>query len=377
MPITAEFQKISASKKKPIIKRVLMVGTSAETMGGISTVVRGYLASDLGKCIDYEYITTHRDGSWRVKLGTATLGISRLCWLLLSTEKFLIHIHLSSRASFWRKSIVCVLARLMRHPYILHLHGSEFMEFHSKESGVWAQRFIRWNFAHAARVLALSQDWRDKILQICPDAAVLVLPNAVTLPNHAAEQRTRLGNNMTILFSGRLGLRKGVFDLIKSFAEVSTEFPQARLICAGDGDLIAAQALIAELKLERCVSLTGWIDSKKIHELYASAAIFVLPSYAEGLPMALLEAMSWALPVITTPVGGIPTVIQHKGNGMLVAPGAVGQLTEALRVLLASSEQREILGRAARQTIERDYSLSASVERLIQYYFELGVIQKT
>ncbi|HEY2590517.1 MAG TPA: glycosyltransferase, partial [Steroidobacteraceae bacterium] len=101
--------------------------------------------------------------------------------------------------------------------------------------------------------------------------------------------------------------------------------------------------------------------------------VFVLASHAEGMPMALLDAMAWRLPVITTPVGGIPQIIEPGRNGLLIRPGDIAELAAALQRLLADAGLRARLGSAARATIEAGFSLGASLERLAEIYQRLGV----
>ncbi len=107
------------------------------------------------------------------------------------------------------------------------------------------------------------------------------------------------------------------------------------------------------------------------------ATVFALPSHNEGVPMALLEAMSRSLPVLTTPVGGIPEVIENDRNGLMVTPGDVDAIEVALNRLLSSSAERARLGAAARATIAERYSLSAAIERLAALYRFFGVPERS
>jgi glycosyltransferase involved in cell wall biosynthesis len=350
---------------------VLMIGTDMSTQGGISTVVRGYRAAGLFERIDCSYVATHRDGSALAKLMAAVTGVARASLFLIVRRPALAHIHLSSRASFWRKSFVCLLAALTRCPYLLHVHGSEFMQFYDNECGRIARSIVKLTFRRAALLLALSQEWRANLLRIEPQSRIEVLPNAVLLAD--LQDRRAADSAMEILFLGRLGKRKGTFDLVQAFARVSANVPQAHLICAGDGMIDEVRALAAELGIADKVSLPGWLSASDAHLALARASIFTLPSYAEGLPMALLEAMSWALPVVTSPVGGIPQAVRHGENGLLVKAGDVASLAEALQILLTDSALRERLGHAARKTIESRFSLRAAIDQLLQIYARFGV----
>lgn len=351
-----------------------MAGTHPQTMGGISTVVRGYLEGGLFERIDCTYLATHVDGSG-LRKGCAAFGAYlRFIWLLLVRPSPLIHIHLSSRASFWRKSVLCLIAIATRRPYLLHLHGSEFMRFYDLESGPRAQRFIRWIFGRSACVIALSDQWREHVLAICANANVEVVPNAVVVPAGARRRRSR--DAQTVLFLGRLGRRKGAFDLVQAFAGVKAHFPNANLVCAGDGEVEAVRLEAEKLGIGTSVTCPGWVAPEATRELLRDAAVFVLPSYAEGVPMALLEAMAEGLPVITTPVGGIPQVVQQGDNGIMVKPGDVPGIAAALERLLASDELRGSLGARAKATIEADYSLARTLAMLQALYLQFGIVPR-
>jgi glycosyltransferase involved in cell wall biosynthesis len=238
------------------------------------------------------------------------------------------------------------------------------------------QRYIRATLERAALVIALSDDWRQKLLRICPRATIEVLPNAVTLPDTTALNRaTPLAP--TVLFLGHLERAKGTYDLVHAFARIAEQFPKARLLCGGSGGIEQVRALAHQLGIDDRVECPGWLDRAQKERALACCTIFVLPSYAEGLPMALLEAMSWGLPVITTPVGGIPQVIEHEANGRLVQPGHIDDLAETMAMLLESSAARTRLGAAARSTIEARYTLDRALRRLGEIYGRFGITALT
>jgi glycosyltransferase involved in cell wall biosynthesis len=354
-------------------KTVLMVGTSLSTLGGVRMVVQGYVEGGLFERFEGVYIPTHRDGSpWR-KMRLAATGWLRTGLALARLDAPLVHVHTASRASFWRKSAVFLMARMARRPYLLHMHGGEFMLFYEKECGPRRQRFIRHILREAALVLVLSEQWRESLQRICPEARIEVLPNGVALPD-LAQRRTL--ERPRIVFLGAMARGKGIYDLLRAFALIADRFPDARLICAGPGSIVPARAMAARLEIAGRVDFPGWLDAEQKQRLLASATLFVLPSYAEGLPMALLEAMSWGLPVIATPVGGVPQLVQHQANGLLVAPGNIEQLASSLASALDKPELRQKLGTAARATIEEHFCRDRSLEQLSRIYRRFGMTER-
>jgi len=351
---------------------VLMVGTDLGGTGGIRAVVSGYVAAGLFERFAGTYVATHRPGSAWTKARAALRGWWRVALSLARLDAPLVHVQTASRASFWRKSIVCLMARAAGRPYILHVHGGEFMKFYERECRPPAQRYIRYILAHAALVIALSEQWRERLLTIVPTAPVEVLPNGVTLPDLAAVSRDGDGEQ-TLLFVGDLNRAKGTYDLIRAFARVAGRFPNLRLVCAGGGATQAVRQFAAQADIQHRVACPGWLGPERLRAELAKATIFVLPSYAEGMPMALLEAMSWGLPVIATPVGGVPQVVRPEVNGVLIAPGDIDGMAAAIARLMSDPALRSTLGTEARRTIEESYSLEATLERLAAIYRRFGL----
>jgi glycosyltransferase involved in cell wall biosynthesis len=353
-------------------RTVLMVGTDLNEMGGIRAVVQGYLEGGLFERYAVTYVASHRYGSVWQKVRTACKAWMRVAHLLHTLDAPLVHVHTASRGSFWRKFVVCLQARLAGRPYVIHLHGAEFADFYGKEAGALARRLIRSTFAHAAVVLALSEEWRGRVLRICPTTKVEVLHNAVPIPETAL-LRACGHAAPTVLFLGHLMPHKGIFDLVRAFAAAAQRFPGARLILGGVGQAEELRRLATELHVAERVSCPGWLTGQEKSAALADSTIFVLPSYAEGMPMALLEAMSWRLPVIATPVGGVPQVVESEVNGLLVDPGDIDGLTRALTRLLEDADLRQRLGNAARNTVETRFALSQALNQLSDIYRRFGL----
>ncbi|MGH8217866.1 MAG: glycosyltransferase family 4 protein [Steroidobacteraceae bacterium] len=357
-------------------RSVLMVGTDPASLGGIRAVVQSYREGGLFERFPVTYVATHRDGNTWAKLTRALGGWARAARCLVRLDAPLVHVHTASRASFWRKSVVCRMARLAGRPYLLHLHGGAFAHFYHEECGALGRRMIRSVLAHAALVLTVSEQWRTVLERICPEAHIEVLPNAVSLPPrarlHARAAKAREPSRR-ILFLGQLHAEKGVLDLVRALAAIADRFPHTALLCAGSGAASKVEALARELGVAPSVHCPGWLEQDAKGRALAAADLFVLPSYTEGLPMALLEAMSWGLPVIASPVGGIPQVIRHEENGLLVPAGDVAGLSRALARLLSDCELAARLGGAARATIESQFALDAALAHLGKIYARFGV----
>jgi len=172
-----------------------------------------------------------------------------------------------------------------------------------------------------------------------------------------------------ILYTGTLITKKGSPDLIESARLVVKEFPEVKFVLTGKGPLERyLRELIKKYGLSNNVVLLGYVDRDYLVKLYKNATIYVLPSYHEGLPTTVLEAMACEISVITTPVGGTPEVIENGKNGILVPPKTPTELAHAIVLLLDNPMIRKKLGKRARKTIEERFSWRKISEKFEKIY---------
>jgi glycosyltransferase involved in cell wall biosynthesis len=349
--------------------RIVMIGTSFETMGGVATVVKGYRDAGLFERCRIVYLASHQDGNYFVKFSRAVICTLQLIVLLSRYSIRIAHLHVASRQSFWRKSILLTICRLFGVRTILHVHGAEFMQFYGEESGPIVRRCIEYVFNHVDHIIVLSPQWKRDVADFTTNEHVTVIYNAVSMPE--IDRRPDADAEPRIAFLGRLGQRKGIYDLLKAFQEIKKVIPSCKLDVAGDGELERAREYADELGLGDSVSILGWIDSSEREEILRNAALFVLPSYAEGLPMSLLEAMAAGLPVVTTNVGGIPDLVTDGKDGVIVEPGDVAALTDAIKGILLDAKFGERLGKLARERIASQFSIDSAIKQLEKLYSEM------
>lgn len=336
-------------KNNPI--KVVMLGDSLSKQGGIVTVEKLMLEQAPPE-IQIYHIGTVVDGSAIKKVLVFGIALYKFVLHLLITKVDIIHIHVAERGSAFRKSIITLIAKLVfRKPVILHSNSPEFHLFY-QQLPQWLQQSLLWIFSKCDRFIAVSESWKNFYIHDfgLKVEQVLVLANPIKLP---AQVPLRTNSHpVSFVCLGRIGQRKGSFDLIRAFAMLPDQYKtQASLCLAGDGDVEKVRNLVDSLNLLKYVTVLDWIDPNQRDSLLAKADVFVLPTYNEGLPLALLEAMGWGLPAITTPVGGIPNVITHNKNGLLVNPGDIQHLSAAMQSLLEEEELRLSLGSAARVSV--------------------------
>ena len=347
------------------VTRVALVGPGPHGAGGIGRVM-SYVLAGLPDGVEVRVLDT-RGRSARPLLSVLPLAgcCLRLALLRAGRRVDLAHVNMSGRGSTARKAAVVAVCRLVRLPVVLHLHASGFDEFYTALPAA-ARRVIRRVFHSAATVVVLGTGWRDFVCDHLgvPAEQVTVLPNAVPGAPDGAVRSRPAGEPLRVLFLGRLGARKGVPELLAALADPRLAGQDWRATVAGDGDVGRYRREAARRGLADRAELPGWVDEHRAHRLLSEAHVLVLPSHAEGLPLSVLEAFAAGVPVISTPVGGIPEAVTDGVNGLLVPPGRPDRLAAAVSALLADEGRRAALGAAARRTWERQYAIGPYVHRL-------------
>jgi glycosyltransferase involved in cell wall biosynthesis len=198
----------------------------------------------------------------------------------------------------------------------------------------------------------------------CDPAKLVVIPNWIDVEsyNAAIEEHARRPSRdvPVVLFTGWLEDFKGVFELAEAAGRLVERGLKFRLVYCGSG--IHHEQVVQrchELGLDEIVEFRGWVNDEQKRAALVEADLFVFPSHREGLPNALLEAMAAGLAVVTTPVGGIPSVVQTGRNGILVPPRDAARLAEAIERLLRDEPLRRKMGAANRRQIEQEHDLTA------------------
>ena len=344
-----------------MVRHILMLGPGREVKGGISSVVNVYLNSNLINKYRIVYISTQVDGSKLWKLIQFIISIVFFFYQMSFSRNEIIHIHSASRSSFYRKSFFVLFSKLFRKKVILHIHGAEFKVFYHKESGLLMKWFVRRIMNLSDEIIALSFNWKKDLEKIVSfGKEIKVLPNPVSVPGYKRDYKD--SNPIKILFMGRLGERKGVYDLIKVAEGIDLKHNNIKFILCGDGDIEKVRRMVNTMGIDQYFEIPGWTQDKVT--FFKKADIYVLPSYNEGMPMSILEAASYGLPIISTPVGGIGEVIEDGVNGFLVNPGDIEALKEKILLLVNSVELRTRMSKEALRIVKEKFEVNKIVEQL-------------
>jgi len=344
---------------------ICMIGPHFKTPGGISTVLNIYKDSFEDR-FNLVFIPTY-SGYGRIKdLSFFLYSLVALFVGCIISRNVVYHIHMASDGSFLRKYLLSRICSYYRKKFVVHIHGGEFNRFIEKSSE-YRKRCILRMLNEADKVIVLSEGWKlyfskymhlDKLLCIYNPAAVL-----------KSHDRTTKDNQVQVCFVGRLGKGKGIFDLVDAVKRIEEIGFIVHLY--GDGQVEQVKSYIEKLKLEKKFMIHGWVNHEHMGQVYRNSDIVVLPSYAEGLPMSVLEGMAKGLPVIATPVGGIPEAVYEGENGFLVEPGNIDALADCLQRLVNDSELRARMGVRSLEIVAEKFSVEAVGCKLKALYDEL------
>ncbi|HEX8755948.1 MAG TPA: glycosyltransferase family 4 protein [Steroidobacteraceae bacterium] len=314
----------------------------------------------------FDFFVTH-DRSLRSSICRFPGRLWRFARLCARGDLDLCHINVSCNGSTVRKSCYAAICRRYGIPYVLHLHGGAYPEYLA-HSNPLMRRAIERLFRSAARVFVLGSTWsafvRDQIG--VPADRIAILPNAVPARSEPAE--VQRADPPLIVFVGLLHREKGVDTLLEALSRLDDPASSWQATLLGGGDVDGYRARIAQLGLRDRVRAPGWTPPQEVRPVLARASIFVLPSFIENLPMALLEGMSYGLCPVVTPVGAVPEVVRQGVSGLIVPVGDSQALADALRTVLSDRALMSRLGRASQARFKESYDIATYVDRLMEQY---------
>lgn len=344
--------------------KVLLLGTRAP--GGMATIIDTYMESYLAEKYGLRFVPTHIEANPLTQLFFFVVSVFRALGYMIRPEFRIVHLHTAKHGSLMRKSVFVILARVLGKRSIIHLHGADFL--HRYESyGSVMKRFVGFVFRNVSAVIVTSNRRRDEYSRFVDKAKINIIHNFVYLPERVPAPNDDVPRVISL---GRLGERKGTYDLIDAISKIR-DLPFT-VVLAGDGEVDLARQAVTREGLEDRVAIPGWTVGAERQQLLDTGDIFVLPSYMEDMPMAILEAMSYSLPVVSTDVAGIPEMVSDGTSGFLVPAGNADALADRLGRLIADRDLRRRMGGEGRRRVELEFSDTVILEKVSDLYERLG-----
>ncbi|UCG93706.1 MAG: glycosyltransferase family 4 protein [Candidatus Aerophobus sp.] len=351
--------------------KVVILGAYPPATGGIATNIQNLLKSPLGerftllkfrtmskKCGTSEY---YQEKIF-TKIGRVILDLLLYLFFLQKESPQIVHINTSLGIwAFWRDSIYLLISKMFRKKVLFQIHGGKLNEFWSRSCSL-TKVLIRQIFKMPELIAVLSSVQRKPFAEIGLAKKVKVVPNTVDISryNNRGNCRTKFGipeKCIVVLFVASLfNKEKGVMELLKAIPLVTKKYEKVLFIFVGGGkEEHSMLEFCQKEKLEKYVKFTGYLHNDTLIQILKSSDIFTLPSYREGLPLVILEAMAAGLPIVATPVGAIPEFVNNGENGFLVKSMDHIWLAEKIGWLIGNGELRKKIGNNNIKKIREDY----------------------
>jgi glycosyltransferase involved in cell wall biosynthesis len=351
---------------------VVILGPHRAAISGVSTHVNLLMGSELREDFELVHFQVGSEGRREGAIGRL-LRLALSPFALFATILFrhaaLVHINTSLNArAYWRDLAYLLVAKVLRARVVYQVHGGELPQDFCKGRGALTA-FLRWTLGLPDLVAVLARTELAAYERFVPGQALIVLPNGIDCRPyaHIPTVVTRPTDPLRLLYIGRIAREKGLYETLQAMRLAFELGVDARLTVAGAGpEEQRLRRYAAALGIAQRTAFVGPVSGSDKVSLLAGADVMLLPSYAEGLPYALLEAMAAGVPVLATPVGAIPDVVSPGTHGYLVPVRDGKALAEALVLLSGDRETLSWMSRACRRRVRAAFA----IERLAG---ELGV----
>lgn len=377
--------------------KILMVGPLPPTVGGITTFIKGVLNSELTSEYCFKTFGTERptqgifkdvnDYTLMFRIGLVYLLKSALFtayhlikfpFTFIGDQVSIVHINTSTYWSFWENVIYLLISKMFKKKTIFHIHGSEFDKFYDGSNSL-IKFFISKSLNYSDIVIVLSLKWKKYSKKIISRNNIIILKNFVNLSdiscynNKIIDIFQHLNNNMIkVLFIGGVAAkRKGFYDVLRTIPIILESNKNIFFIFINCKHLNGISNILNKEDFSSHIKFLGYVIEDEKKRLFHFSDIFILPSYAEGLPITMLEAMAAKLPVIATSVGAIPEVIIDGMNGFIINVGNYKMLAEKILLLAKDNELRQKMQIANFKKIQRYFDRPIIMKRLDNIYKQL------
>jgi len=356
------------NKTTNIFENVLTISTDPQSNGGIASVIIVYQKH----IHPFKHISSTRSTSKFKNAFVFFKAIILLITRLIFDKKIkIVHIQGASYNSFHRKYIFFWLSKFVFNKKVIyHIHGAEFHLFYNKANSKLKKKIVKF-LTNSDMIICLSEEWEKYFKDTFKLKRIEVLNNVINKPEIHTEKQLNKTDIFYFLFLGTIGKRKGIWDILDVIINHKSEFEgRIKLFVGGNGEIEKMLTIIENEKLTEMVEFIGWVKDTKKNEMLNKCQVYILPSYNEGLPISILEAMSYSMPIISTKVGGIPQVVENNKNGFLIEPGNKEQIYSSIKFFIDNPEKVVEYGNNSSEMVKRFYMESVLI-KLKSIYNEL------
>lgn len=360
------------------MRKILITSPSLDSnknVSGVSAITNFVINNNISFHYDHfelgRYDNEKRNVSWLLRFTTAWFY---WYYLLFREKKYLVHFNLAlAKKSLLRDLPLVLYARLLRRGMVIHLHGGVYLQ--QKNAPKLLAFFLRIALSGKNTVIVLSPLEKKLIIQKYNAKTVVVLPTCVDMFN--AQKFTRKNTYISpikLLFIGRICKEKGLDFIYEALSDLYRKNISFKFIMAGNGPGKFEYLKKFESLLGDKFEYKGVVSGDAKLDLFKSCNVLLLPSLFEGLPISLLECMSFGMVPIVTDVGSIKYVVKHGENGVIVKKGSANEIANAIENLSNNSELLEKMGGNAKQLISEEFDPAIYIEKLNVVYMNAFAI---
>ena len=343
--------------------KVCMIVQNKMVKGGIAAVVSGYYGSKLEQDYDMIYVESYKDGGKLTKLFKGICGYFHFAKVLLVDRPDIVHMHSSFGPSFYRSLPFIYMSSWAKKPMIDHIHGSEFDKLYTNASER-KKKLVRKAWGKCNRFIVLSESWKERFSEVIPNEKMTVIENYSIVKDGI--NRSQCHNQ--VLFLGAINQMKGCYDMVDVTKRVAEVVSDIKMVVAGAGEIEQVKSKAIAEGVAEHFAFPGWVRGEQKEKLLKESDVFFLPSYTEGMPMSVLDAMGYGLPIVASNVGGIPRLVHEGENGFMREPGDTAGFAEAIIQIMTSDAMRINMGKQSMEIVKERYSLEKHIELLENVY---------
>lgn len=345
------------------MKKVLVVGSARESFGGVSSTIKLMEKMPVWREYSCYWLGTQIQRNYVWKLWYAVKSCFTAFFILWRYD--IVHFHtVPDRICLIIQMPIFLLAILGKKKIIMHIHMGNQLRNHTHN------KLFLWHLQHANLIILLAKKWQRLFQEEYGyiNKPTMVLYNSCEPLNTSQDYAHR---HKTILMAAYFNDNKAPDLLLKAWKKLQSRYPDWHIYMLGNGEVERFQQMSIEMNLQNCVHFTGYITGKEKEDFFSKASILCMCSYEEGFPMVVLEAWTYGIPVVTTPVGGLPDVIEEGKNCVTFPFGDSDTLADKLSALIDNEEQRREMSEYSQQFVSKHFSPEIINQQLHNIYERL------
>ena len=334
--------------------KVLVIGPSTTaSKGGMASVILQEKKSEfLNEHLDMKFFSSYIDGGLLKRFFYCFFKI--VCGMFYIPAADTVHIHMTSKGSMVRKMFYLWEAFLFHKKTVIQIHCCDYFLNCLYKMPLWYQRIVQRSLLKADHILCLSEKFKERLEKELYLTNCDYFPNGIDPSEYNYNEKGEL-----LLFLGKITEDKGVPDLLKALSILEDKKYYVPCVIGGCGKIEEMKELADKYRLKE-ISFPGWIDMERKKEELAKSKVLVLPSYHEGFPVVLLEAMASGTDIVATCVGAVPEITETE-----LLPGEPEHLAEQIQKAFDRYDKTKI--RENKKTVDEKYNINVLHQKLLRY----------